>query len=90
MNNNIATAFYDAMFGESDYSRDKHINKRTGEVTEVPRGIDPGWHTNPGLSRQKNIENFLAEAVDTAPLDLARVAVADLMRDSEFKAHLLG
>jgi len=70
--------------------RDKHINKRTGEVTEVPRGIDPGWHTNPGLSRQKNIENFLAEAVDTAPLDLARVAVADLMRDSEFKAHLLG
>lgn len=26
----------------------KYVNKRTGEVTEVPEGIDPGWAYNPG------------------------------------------
>lgn len=28
-----------------------HRNRRTGEITMVPPGIDPGWHTNPGLAR---------------------------------------
>ncbi|MEE9272828.1 MAG: phage minor head protein [Robiginitomaculum sp.] len=70
--------------------RDKHINKRTGQVTDVPRGIDPGWHTNPGLSRRKNIKMFLSEALEKAPPDLARIAISDLVRDDEFKAHILG
>ncbi len=26
----------------------EHVNRRTGEVTKVPRGIDPGWDYNPG------------------------------------------
>ncbi|PCI59752.1 MAG: hypothetical protein COB35_10720 [Gammaproteobacteria bacterium] len=39
MNNNIATAFYDAMFGESDYSRDKHINKLEQKALDNVREI---------------------------------------------------
>lgn len=69
---------------------DKLKNKRTGQVSEIPRGIDPGWHTNAGLVRQKNAEGFLAGAFENAPIDLARVAVADLVRDKEFLAHIKG
>ncbi|MEI8607827.1 phage minor head protein [Enterovibrio sp. Hal110] len=31
------------------------LNKRTGEVERVPKGIDPGWNYNPG-SRQNELE----------------------------------
>ncbi|MDH5524452.1 MAG: hypothetical protein OEY01_10740 [Desulfobulbaceae bacterium] len=26
------------------------IDKRTGEVHQVPKGIDPGWDYNPGMA----------------------------------------
>lgn len=43
-----------------------HRNRRTGEITMVPVGIDPGWHTNPGLARTttllRNAEARLSEA----------------------------
>mgnify|MGYP001765339522 CR=1 FL=1 len=29
------------------------LNRRTGEITHVPPGIDPGWHTNPGLAASR-------------------------------------
>lgn len=32
------------------------VNKRTGEVENVPIGIDPGWNYNMGLSRQAEIK----------------------------------
>lgn len=67
-----------------------HRNKRTGEITTAPEGIDPGWNTNPGLTRQRNAENFLTGALERAPLEFARIAVADLIRDPEFKAHIRG
>jgi hypothetical protein len=35
---------------ETDLDFRQYTNKRTGEVTQVPHGIDPGWHTNPGIS----------------------------------------
>ena len=28
----------------------EYIDKRTGEIKEVPKGIDPGWDFNPGKS----------------------------------------
>jgi len=37
------------------------LNKRTGEVLQVPRGIDPGWDTNPGLARRATAERQLKE-----------------------------
>lgn len=30
-------------------------NRRTGEVTDIPDGIDPGWHRNPGADRAAGI-----------------------------------
>ena len=67
-----------------------HKNARTGEITTTPRGIDPGWNTNPGLARQRNAEKFLTGALERAPLEMGRIAVADLIRDPEFKAHIRG
>lgn len=41
-------------------------NRRTGEVSLVPPGIDPGWQTNPGLARAEtliqNLDTRLAAA----------------------------
>lgn len=37
------------------------VNKRTGEQTEVPEGIDPGWDYNPGKYRQQNLDLQLAK-----------------------------
>ncbi|MCC5807231.1 MAG: hypothetical protein JJU00_12985 [Opitutales bacterium] len=31
--------------------RDTYTNTRTGRTERVPRGIDPGWNTNPGKDR---------------------------------------
>lgn len=33
----------------------EYTNPRTGEVTDVPRGIDPGWAYNPGKDRLANL-----------------------------------
>lgn len=51
-------------------------NKRTGEVSEVPAGIDPGWATNPGLSRARTLVTRLNERLAEAGEDDARKAIA--------------
>lgn len=49
-------------------------NRRTGEVTMVPPGIDPGWHTNPGLARATTlIQNFEAKLAVADAQDATRV-----------------
>lgn len=62
-----------------------HRNRRTGELTSVPPGIDPGWHTNPGMARAstliQNLESRLAEA---EPIDAGK-AVRDLWTDPFLK-----
>jgi len=73
-----------------DIPEQNFVNKRTGEVSTVPQGIDPGWNTNPGFNRARNVRRFLADDFNAAPLNLARIAVADYTRDSEFKAMMLG
>jgi phage-Barnase-EndoU-ColicinE5/D-RelE like nuclease2 len=44
-------------------------NKRTGEVREVPLGIDPGFDYNPGAAGR--------EALQLRPLEVAKVTKAD-------------
>lgn len=49
-------------------------NRRTGEVQSVPQGIDPGWHTNPGLARTSTlIRNLETRLEVAAPMDATRV-----------------
>ena len=38
-------------------------NKRTGQTVEVPVGIDPGWDTNPGKNRARNLRRVQSRAV---------------------------
>ncbi len=59
-------------------------NKRTGQVEMVPEGIDPGWDTNPGQVRQKNLEALLAGKLDAAPPSLLHAATADLVASGRF------
>ncbi|MDX2110615.1 MAG: phage minor head protein [Verrucomicrobiota bacterium] len=46
------------------------LNSRTGQIEKVPQGIDPGWDTNPGKSRQSQATTLLAtkEAATKAKL----------------------
>ena len=53
-------------------------NSRTGEISEVPTGIDPGWQTNPGLSRARTLVTRLDEVLATAGADDAKAAIVDL------------
>jgi len=54
------------------------INKRTGEVTEVPIGIDPGFDYNPGKERRQNMDKYVAGKLKAADPQLAAAARKDL------------
>jgi SPP1 gp7 family putative phage head morphogenesis protein len=68
-------------FGEVDY-----VNRRTGEVTKVPRGIDPGWQTNPGLARAQTLVTQLTETLAEAGGLRAKPTIAKLWQGNWPKA----
>lgn len=52
------------------------VNERTGEVIDVPVGIDPGFAYNPGVAgaRAKQLAKAAEEKLATAPAELADAA----------------
>jgi hypothetical protein len=54
------------------------VNKRTGEVVDVPVGIDPGWGQNPGLMRTENAAKFISGRIDAMSEEARAAAIADL------------
>lgn len=54
------------------------FNPRTGEIKEIPSGIDPGWESNPGLSRQRRMEEFLQGKLEAADPAVAYAAKQDI------------
>ncbi len=52
-------------------------NRRTGEVVKVPFGVDPGWGTNPGLSRARTLVDNLSMRLDQAGEEAGRKAVQE-------------
>ncbi len=59
----------------------QYRNRRTGEVSIVPPGIDPGWQTNPGLARASTlVQNLDTKLAAAAPEDANRV-LRDLWSD---------
>jgi hypothetical protein len=62
-----------------------YINKRTGQIEQIPIGIDPGWHKNPGKFRSENLRQFLAERLESAPKPLRDAAIADTVNGWLFK-----
>jgi hypothetical protein len=69
----------------------RFVNRRTGEVTEVPVGIDPGWHTNPGLARARTLVSQLSQTLDEAGPERAARTIAKLWsRDLPTKEPITG
>lgn len=56
-------------------------NRRTGEITMIPPGIDPGWHTNPGLARASTLIQNLEARLADAPTSDALKIVKDLWQE---------
>ena len=55
----------------------EYVNPRTGEVTQVPVGIDPGFAYNPGIARQQALQEVVdgkLRSADPALADAARRA----------------
>ncbi|MEH6522320.1 phage head morphogenesis protein [Sulfitobacter sp.] len=53
-------------------------NSRTGEVKQIPVGIDPGWERNPGALRLRAMERLLNGKLDALPEEAARVVARDV------------
>ncbi|MBA4799368.1 MAG: hypothetical protein H2043_18370 [Rhizobiales bacterium] len=59
----------------------QYRNRRTGEISIVPPGIDPGLQTNPGLARASTlVQNLDTKLAAAAPEDANRV-LKDLWSD---------
>lgn len=56
----------------------ERVNRRTGEVRQVPVGIDPGWDRNPGRMRKQAMEDFLATEMEAADPQVAEVIARDI------------
>ena len=52
----------------------EYVNPRTGEVTQIPVGIDPGFAYNPGVARQQALQQQLAGKLRGAEPALAEAA----------------
>lgn len=63
-------------------------NKRTGEITMVPEGIDPGWHTNPGKARAKTLVSALSQRLEQAPIAEAKKVIADFWDSRAPEAYM--
>ncbi|MGY5789062.1 phage head morphogenesis protein len=65
------------------------VNKRTGEVREIPQGIDPGWDHNPGRSNaEAAINDALAQKAAAAPVELAEALIRERLQSDAFKRFL--
>ncbi len=51
-------------------------NARTGEIQEIPEGIDPGWAYNPGQAGSRAASSYAAKLVAADP-SIAAAAVTD-------------
>lgn len=65
------------------------VNKRTGEIDLVPKGVDPGWNFNPGKERRENIDKLLTGKLEEADPSIAQVAIRDMVSSREFEAFFV-
>ncbi|GKS96993.1 phage minor head protein [Acidovorax sp. SUPP2825] len=52
----------------------EYTNPRTGEVTQVPEGVDPGFAYNPGIARKQALQQLVDGKLKGADPGLARAA----------------
>ena len=67
-------------FGDTpeDFGGRDFVNRRTGEVTRVPNGIDAGWNNNPGKFRMRTAADLLIGKIDAMDPEPRRIAIADI------------
>jgi hypothetical protein len=59
------------------------VNKRTGELLQVPVGIDPSWDHNHGAHQNHPIE-LLSRKLETVPADMAQATVHSFVQGPAF------
>ena len=65
------------------------LNKRTGEVIQVPRGIDPGFQHNAGrVDLGEAASEHLIAKIDAAPPDMRAVAIGRPWTTARFKRFI--
>lgn len=63
---------------------EERVNRRTGEVQIVDKGIDPAWASNPGRDRGRVLMENLNEKISRADYDIARSSVRSVMNSPIF------
>ncbi len=53
------------------------LNRRTGEISTVPAGVDPGFDFNPGLRSRQTLQALIQQKQQAAIPALAKVAEMD-------------
>ncbi|TGG92522.1 hypothetical protein E4656_13720 [Natronospirillum operosum] len=61
----------------------KHVNKATGEVTQVPVGVGPGWDYAPGRSVAARTRDHVAKKARRLPDALARRLMTSVSRAAD-------
>jgi hypothetical protein len=65
-----------------------YLNRRTGETTMVPAGIDPGWHTNPGIGRAKTVGQQLVDRLVEQPPAVQRAMTERAVNSPGFESFV--
>jgi hypothetical protein len=60
------------------------VNKRTGEIMQVPSGIDPGFDINPGIARSAHLQQVVTTKINQARPAIAQAAVRELVQGPPF------
>jgi len=66
-------------------------NRRTGEISQVPAGVQPGFDYNPGIARATRLRQIAAEKIDALPAPLRRAALSPVIGEdvsTEFGAEV--
>ncbi len=74
----------------SDFGHQKFVNRRTGTTLTTPRGIDPGWATNPGMTRLQEVATVLAGRLDAMSPENRAVAITDIVASPIFRMMATG
>ena len=56
--------------GRGNYT---YVNKRSGEVQSIPKGVDPGFNYAPG-GRLANLQKMLTDKINLLPESLKKAA----------------
>lgn len=63
-------------------------NRRTGEVTNIPVGIDAGWHTNPGKARAKTLMQGLQMRISEMGPQAGKQLINQYWKSGSIVSHI--